>query len=74
MPGLNSTRAEAQARADHLAVRSYQVNLDLTTGDEFFTSETTVKFTCNKPGYERFIDAVCNSVISSTLNVKAIDT
>jgi aminopeptidase N len=74
LPGLNSTRAEAQARADHLAVQSYQVNLDLTAGDEFFTSETTVKFTCNKPGYESFIDAVGKSVISATLNGQAIDT
>ncbi len=74
LPGLNSTRAEAQARADHLVVQSYQVNLDLTVGDEFFTSETTVKFTCNKPGYESFIDAVGKSVISATLNGQAVET
>jgi len=74
LPGLNSTRAEAQARADHLSVQSYQVNLDLTAGDEFFTSETTVKFTCNKPGYESFIDAVGKSVISATLNGQAVET
>jgi aminopeptidase N len=74
LPGLNSTRAEAQARADHLVVQSYQVSLDLTAGDEFFTSETTVKFTCNKPGYESFIDAVGKSVISATLNGQAVET
>ena len=74
MPGLNSTRAEAQARADHLAVQSYQVTLDLTAGDEFFTSETIVKFTCNKPGYESFIDAVGRRVISATLNGQTVET
>ena len=74
MPGLNSTRAEAQARADHFAVQSYQVNLDLTAGDKFFTSETTIKFTCNKPGYESFIDAVGKSVNSATLNGQAVET
>lgn len=74
MPGLNSTRAEAQARANHLAVQSYQVSLDLTVGDESFISETTVKFTCNKPGYESFIDAVGKSVISATLNGQAVET
>ena len=74
MPGLNSTRAEAQARADHLAVQSYQVSLDLTAGDENFTSETIIKFSCNKPGYESFIDAVGKSVISATLNGQAVDT
>jgi len=74
LPGLNSTRAEAQARADHFAVQSYQVNLDLTAGDKFFTSETTIKFTCNKPGYESFIDAVGKSVNSATLNGQAVET
>ena len=74
MPGLNSTRAEAQQRANHLSVQSYQVSLDLTAGDENFTSETIVKFSCNKPGYESFIDAVGKSVTSATLNGQVVDT
>ena len=74
MPGLNSTRAEAQARANHLSVQSYQVSLDLTVGDESFISETTVKFSCNKPGYESFIDAVGKRVISATLNGQVVET
>ena len=73
MPGLNSTRAEAQQRANHLVVQSYQVSLDLTAGDENFTSETIVKFSCNKPGYESFIDAVGKSVTSATLNGQVVD-
>ena len=74
MPGLNSTRAEAAARAAHLAVASYELTLDLTTGDETFISETIIKFTCNKPGYETFLDAVGKNVISATLNGQVVDT
>jgi aminopeptidase N len=55
-------------------VQSYQVSLDLTAGDENFTSETIVKFTCNQPGYESFIDAVGKTVISATLNGQVVDT
>jgi len=74
VPGLNSTRAEAAARAAHLAVASYELTLDLTTGDETFISETIIKFTCNKPGYETFLDAVGKNVISATLNGQVVDT
>jgi aminopeptidase N len=74
VPGLNSTRAEAAARAAHLAVASYELTLDLTTGDETFISETIIKFTCNKPGYDTFLDAVGKNVISATLNGQNVDT
>jgi aminopeptidase N len=74
VPGLNSTRAEAAARAAHLAVASYELTLDLTTGDETFISETIIKFSCNKPGYETFLDAVGKNVISATLNGQVVDT
>jgi aminopeptidase N len=74
VPGLNSTRAEAAARAAHLAVASYELTLDLTTGDESFISETIIKFTCNKPGHDTFLDAVGKNVISATLNGQNVDT
>ena len=74
MPGLNSTRAEAAQRAAHLAVASYELTLDLTTGDETFISETIIKFSCNKPGYDTFLDAVGKNVISATLNGQSVDT
>jgi len=74
VPGLNSTRAEAAERAAHLSIQSYEVELDLTQGEEIFLSNTKVKFTCNKPGYATFIDAVGKSVISATLNGQVIDT
>ena len=74
MPGLNSTRAEAAERSNHLAIKSYQVSLDLTLGDEIFESTTVVKFSCNKAGYETFIDAVGRNVIKATLNGQVVDT
>jgi len=74
MPGLNSTRAEAAERSAHLAVESYELALDLTTGSESFISKTKIKFSCNKDGYDSFIDAVGKNIISATLNGEAIDT
>ena len=74
MPGLNLSRAEAKDRADHLYVNSYVVTLDVTKGDETFYSKSEVSFTCNKPGYSTFIDAVGRKVISATLNGDAVDT
>ncbi len=74
MPGLNLSRAEAKERADHLYVNSYVVTLDVTKGEETFYSKSEVSFTCSKPGYATFIDAVGRSVISATLNGVAVDT
>ncbi len=74
MPGLNLSRVEAKERADHLYVKSYDVTLDVTTGEETFYSKSVVSFTCNQPGYSTFIDAVGRSVISATLNGAAVDT
>ena len=74
VPGLNLSRAEAKDRADHLYVNSYVVTLDVAKGEETFYSKSEVSFTCNKPGYSTFIDAVGRSVISATLNGVAVDT
>jgi aminopeptidase N len=74
MPGLNSTRAEAAQRSTYLAVESYDLTLDLTKGDEIFESKTIINFSCNKPGYETFLDAVGKNVISATLNGQPVDT
>jgi aminopeptidase N len=74
VPGLNLSRAEAKERAEHLYVNSYVVTLDVTKGEETFYAKSEVSFTCNKPGYSTFIDAVGRSVISATLNGVAVDT
>ena len=44
MTGLNLTRDEARERARLLAVDSYEVHLDLSTGDKVFRSETVARF------------------------------
>ena len=44
MPGENLTRLEAQERKAVIAVDSYVIDLDLTTGAETFRSTTIFKF------------------------------
>jgi aminopeptidase N len=74
VPGLNLTHAEAKERATLIKVESYDIDLDLTSSDETFTSSTTIKFVGLKPGASTFIDAVGKSVISATLNGAPLDT
>jgi aminopeptidase N len=73
MPGNNLSRAEAAERSAHLKVHNYEVTLDVTGGEETFYAKSKVTFSCNKPGYSTFIDAVGKKLISATLNGVAID-
>lgn len=68
MPGENLTRIEAAERAEHIEVESYKVELDLTTGDKTFTSNTTVRFTSSRSGSSTFIDAITSKVHRVSLN------
>src|SRR5690606_6535362 len=72
MPGDNLTRLEAQERSAVLSVESYDVALDLTTGEETFRSTTTVAFTA-EAGASSFIDAITRTVHSITLNGEHVD-
>ena len=74
MPGINISRIEAAERAAHIHVESYNVTLDVTTGDETFYAKSEVNFTCTTPGYSTFIDACGRRVISAILNGVAVDT
>ena len=74
MPGINISRIEATERAAHIHVDSYDVTLDVTTGDESFYAKSEVNFTCTTPGYSTFIDACGRRVISATLNGTPVDT
>ena len=74
MPGLNLTRQEAAERAAHLAIDTYRVHLDVTTGREHFIANVTTTFTCTTPGYNTFIDVAANKIISATLNGASVDT
>ena len=73
MPGDNLTRLEAQERKALIDVHSYDVTLDLTTGDETFLSTTVVSFSA-KAGASTFIDAFTRTVHSIDLNGVAVDT
>jgi aminopeptidase N len=64
----NLTRDEARDRARLLAIDSYRVELDLTGGDETFSSVTTVSFRCRQPGADTFIDLTAPAVREITLN------
>jgi aminopeptidase N len=72
VPGENLTRVEAQGRKALVDVTSYEIDLDLTTGDETFESTTTVVFSA-KPGSSTFIDAITSSVRSVILNGDLLD-
>ena len=73
MPGTNLTRDEAATRAALLAVTSYSIDLDLTTGDSTFASTTTIRFTCREPGAETFADLVDATIHEITLNGESVD-
>lgn len=72
LPGENLTRVEAAMRASIVRTHSYDVTLDLTSGDETFLSTTTVHFSASA-GESTFIDAITNKVHSITLNGKTLD-
>ena len=74
----NLTRTDAAARAELLAVQSYDLQLDVTDGDghpgeRTFRSVTTVEFTARQAGAETFIDLVADTVHSATLNGAELD-
>jgi aminopeptidase N len=74
----NLTRTDAAARADLLAVQSYDLQLDLTDGaghpgEQTFRSITTVEFTSRQAGADTFIDLVAETVHSATLNGAELD-
>ncbi|MGY1884915.1 aminopeptidase N [Blastococcus sp. SYSU DS0753] len=74
----NLTRTDAAARAELLAVQSYDIALDVTDGaghpgERTFRSTTTVEFACRRPGADTFIDLVAETVHSATLNGTELD-
>ncbi|WP_349897156.1 aminopeptidase N [Parafrigoribacterium soli] len=72
MPGENLTRVEAQERKALVSVSSYDVTLDLTTGEETFLSTTVVAFSATA-GASTFIDAFTRTVRSVNLNGVELD-
>jgi len=74
MPGINISRSEALERSAHLAVNSYEVFLDITGKGDTFFARSTISFTCNKVGYDTFLDTFSERVISATLNGTPVNT
>ncbi len=71
MPGENLTRTEARERAEVLSPSAYQVELDLTRGEQTFSSRTTVRFTAT-PGASSFIDLIAPAVHEVVLNGRSL--
>ncbi|MBO1751634.1 aminopeptidase N [Actinotalea sp. BY-33] len=72
MPAENLTRAEARERAAVVDVRSYDVALDLTTGDTTFGTTTVVRFDAT-PGSSTFVDLIAPRVHDVVLNGRHLD-
>ena len=68
------TREEAKVRAALISDPDYTVALDLTSGDQTFTSDTTITFRCSQPGTSTFIDLNAQSVSSIELNGRAVSS
>ena len=73
MPGTNLTREEAATRAALVTVDRHDVELDVTTGPETFSTRSTIRFTCTRPGAETFLDFVGGTVERITLNGADLD-
>ena len=68
---MTLTRVEAAARSEAIKNVSYDVYVDITRGEEFFFSQSTIKFDATKPS--TFLDLIAKKVTSIELNGEAID-
>jgi aminopeptidase N len=67
------TRDETALRGRLLEVRSYDIQLDLTRGDEVFGSVSVISFDCREPGADSYADLVAAAVQEITLNGIPVD-
>ena len=67
------TKSESAQRAGLLRVRSCDVVLDLTRGDDEFGSESVIRFDCTEPGAASYADLVARTVHEITLNGRPLD-
>ncbi len=73
MPGTNLTREEAATRAALVTVQRHDVELDVASGPETFSTRSTIHFGCSQPGSETFLDFVGGTVQAVTLNGTDLD-
>jgi aminopeptidase N len=67
------TRDETSERARLLRVESYDIELDLTRGEDVFGSVSVITFDCAEPGASTYADLVAQSVHEITLNGSPVD-
>jgi aminopeptidase N len=67
------TRDETSERARLLRVGSYDIELDLTRGEDVFGSVSVITFDCASPGASTHADLVAQTVHEITLNGSPVD-
>jgi aminopeptidase N len=67
------TRDQTRERARLIRVGSYDIELDLTRGDEVFGSVSVIRFGCREPGAVSHADLVAERVHEITLNGIVLD-
>jgi aminopeptidase N len=67
------TRDETSERARLLRVESYDIELDLTRGEDVFGSVSVINFDCAEPGAATYADLVAQTVHEITLNGSPVD-
>ena len=72
MPGENLTRVEARERAELITAHSYEISLDLVSGDTTFIADTTLRFDAAE-GADTFLDLIAESVERIELNGDLLD-
>ncbi len=73
MSDANLSRAEAQERARTVSDLTYDITLDLTTGDETFRSEANIRFFTPLTGLNTFIDLAAAQVHEISYNGRSLD-
>jgi aminopeptidase N len=73
VPAAEITRDETSERARLLRVESYDIELDLTRGEDVFGSVSVITFDCAEPGASTHADLIAQSVHEITLNGSPVD-
>ena len=75
MSDAEITRELTRERAQLVSVRSYEIELDVTGGEEAFGSTTTISFGCSSPGSHTHVDLLAEPgrVSSILLNGHPLD-
>src|SRR5699024_10554723 len=68
----NLTRDEARERASFLTVHSYAIRLDLTTGQETFRTEATLRLASTQ-ARETYVDPIAASVDEIEVNAELLE-